>query len=99
MRSGLATAANEATGRRPWTIYRITEKGRVGLTAWLKTPARPPTSEIESLLRVAYADFDSKEQLLTQIRALSSYRGPFLIGVNARCECGFCPAACRRLEY
>jgi PadR family transcriptional regulator, regulatory protein AphA len=71
--AGLATASDEATGQRPRTVYRITEAGRAALSAWLKTPARPPAAEIEGLLRVSYADFGTKEQLLSQVRAIGEH--------------------------
>jgi PadR family transcriptional regulator, regulatory protein AphA len=69
----LAAAANEATGKRPRTVYRITDAGRAALAAWLQTPASPPAAEIEGLLRVAYADFGTKEQLLAQVRAIGEH--------------------------
>lgn len=61
---GLATAATEATGNRPRTIYAITDEGMAALRAWLAEPVtKPVTLEFESLLRVVFAPFGTDEDL------------------------------------
>jgi DNA-binding PadR family transcriptional regulator len=71
--SGLATAADERVGRRPRTVYRITQAGRRAIIDWLDRPAAPPTLECEGLLRIAYADFGSKAQLIGQLEGIRAH--------------------------
>jgi len=66
---GYATARDEATGRRPRTVYAITPRGRAALAGWLATPSAGFTSENEPLLRLFIATSGSKEDLLAAIRA------------------------------
>lgn len=68
---GLAAASQEHTGRRPRTVYTITDDGREAIFRWLKTSPRPTRLECEPLLRVFLADFSTREQLqfaLDQVR-------------------------------
>jgi PadR family transcriptional regulator, regulatory protein AphA len=65
--AGLATATQEATGRRPRTVYRITPAGRRALRAWLEEPSAPPVLEMEALVRVFFADGGSKQSLLATL--------------------------------
>src|SRR5689334_1883292 len=46
---GLAVASKEATGKRPRTVYSITEEGRQALADWVPTPAAGPVLEFEGL--------------------------------------------------
>jgi len=71
--AGLATATDEGVGRRPRTVYRITKAGRRAIVDWLDRPAAPPTLECEGLLRIAYADFGSKAQLIGQLEAIGAH--------------------------
>ena len=68
---GLATARREqtATGRRARTVYAITGQGRV-LAAWLATEPDPPRLQIETMLRLLYADQGSKQDLLAAVRSI-----------------------------
>ena len=67
---GLATTTDEGKGQRPRTVYRATSKGIEDLSAWLASPAKPPSFEFEGLLRVAYADFGQKDALLRQLEVI-----------------------------
>ena len=74
---GLATAATEHTGRRASTVYAITAEGRTALRGWLDEPGAGPVLEFEAILKVAFADHGSREQLLANlgaIRALAEQR-------------------------
>jgi PadR family transcriptional regulator AphA len=67
---GLATATREHTGRRPRTVYKITEAGRRALAAWLEEPAQPPLIEFEAIVKVLFAEHGTKQQLLTTLRSI-----------------------------
>lgn len=67
---GLATAKREFVGRRPRTIYAITEKGRRALKRWLGEPGRAPVVEFEGLVKVLFAEQGTKEQLLATLRSI-----------------------------
>jgi PadR family transcriptional regulator AphA len=69
VRLGLATAQSEPAGRRTRTAYAITEEGRRALGAWLASEPGPPRFELETMLRLIYADQGSKEELLGAVRA------------------------------
>lgn len=61
---GLAEADTEATGKRPRTVYRITDKGRTELARWLAEPtSKGPTLEYETMLRVMLAPFGRPQDL------------------------------------
>jgi PadR family transcriptional regulator, regulatory protein AphA len=68
--AGLATSRPEATGRRPSTVYTITEDGRHALAAWLAEPGAGPVLECEALVKIAYADQGTREGLLANLAAL-----------------------------
>lgn len=69
---GLATAERERIGRRPRTVYSITEEGRQALRSWLDEPGAPRSMEWEALLKVFFADQGTKEQMLAQIRTIKA---------------------------
>ena len=75
VRLGLATARQEpaATGRRTRTVYAITAQGRELLSAWLATKPEPPRLQIETILRLLYADQGSAEDLLAAVRSLQQW--------------------------
>jgi PadR family transcriptional regulator AphA len=58
---GWAETHIEHHGRRPRTIYEITDDGRRALQAWLATPPRDPQLDFEALLRLLFADQTDKE--------------------------------------
>jgi DNA-binding PadR family transcriptional regulator len=68
---GLAHAQRSFTGRRPRTVYAISEAGRRAVDEWLATPPRPTSLEAEPVLRVVLSDLGTREQLfgaLDQVR-------------------------------
>jgi DNA-binding PadR family transcriptional regulator len=67
---GLARATREYTGRRPRTIYSITEEGRAALRRWLDEPGQPPLVEFEGAVKVLFAEQGTKEQLLATLRSI-----------------------------
>jgi PadR family transcriptional regulator AphA len=67
---GLATASVARTGARRRTVYRITPRGRHALRRWLDEPGEALLLEFESMVKVVYGDFGTKEQLLTNIRRI-----------------------------
>ena len=67
---GLATAGVARTGARRRTVYRITPRGRQALRQWLDRPGAALLLEFESMVKVVYGDFGTKEQLLTNIRRI-----------------------------
>lgn len=67
---GLATVTREYTGRRPRTIYAITDKGRQALRHWLEQPGQPPLVEFEGIVKVLFAERGTKQQLLTTLRSI-----------------------------
>ena len=73
VRLGLATAHHEPAGRRTRAVYAITGQGRGALTAWLATEPGPPRFELETMLRLVYADQGSKEDLLAAVQAARSW--------------------------
>jgi PadR family transcriptional regulator AphA len=62
--AGLADAERHAAGRRERTVYRTTAAGRRLIRQWLSEPSQPPTLEVESLVRVLFAEQGSQEQLI-----------------------------------
>jgi DNA-binding PadR family transcriptional regulator len=72
---GLATATREHTGRRPRTVYKITDKGRDALARWLEEPTQPPLVEFEGIVKVLFAEHGTKQQLLTTLRAIRDQAG------------------------
>lgn len=67
---GLATAGSERLGARRRAVYRITPRGRRTLKRWLDEPGAGLVLEFESMVKVVYGDFGTKEQLLTNIRRI-----------------------------
>jgi PadR family transcriptional regulator AphA len=53
---GLARGVKESVGRRPRTVYSITDEGRRALALWLATPGAGPVLEFEQLLQVFFAE-------------------------------------------
>lgn len=60
---GYATASSEQQGKRPRTIYTITDEGRQALRDWLKTDGKDVIFEHEALLQLAYCDVGDIEDL------------------------------------
>ena len=70
---GLAEAAEERVGRRPKTVYTITETGREALREWLAQPGEGPNLEFEQLLKVFFADQSSKADALRAVANIRSW--------------------------
>lgn len=68
--SKVSLAGSGPIGGRRRTIYDITPTGRRALRRWLDQPGAGFLLEFESMLKVVYGDFGSKEQLLTNIRSI-----------------------------
>lgn len=67
---GLATATREYAGRRPRTVYAITDEGRRALRGWLAQPGRAPLVEFEGLVKVLFAEQAGKEELLATLASI-----------------------------
>ena len=70
---GLAEAAPGAQGRRPRTVYSITESGRQALAEWLTAESTPPVFESEHILKVFYAEHGSTADVLTTLDQLRAW--------------------------
>jgi DNA-binding PadR family transcriptional regulator len=67
----LVKAKREFVGKRPRTVYSITEAGRKVLREWLATPVAPFAMDFEAMIRLFIAPLGTKEQLaatLEQVR-------------------------------
>ena len=64
---GLATAAEEYTGRRRRTVYEITPAGHAELGRWLDEPAAARACEFEGMVKVFFADAGDLEQLTANL--------------------------------
>ena len=69
---GLVAAKREYVGKRPRTVYSITESGRQVLRDWLGTPVSPFAMDFEAMIRLFIAPLGTKEQL---IATLAQVRG------------------------
>ncbi len=67
---GLATATREYAGRRPRTVYSITDDGRKALQSWLAEPGRGPIVEFEGLVKIVFAEQAGKEELLATLASI-----------------------------
>jgi DNA-binding PadR family transcriptional regulator len=61
---GLVAAKREYVGKRPRTVYSITEPGRQVLREWLATPVSPFAKDFEAMIRLFIAPLGTKEQLV-----------------------------------
>jgi PadR family transcriptional regulator AphA len=66
---GWATAATENVGRRPRTVYTISDQGRAALRAWLTRPGEGPVLEFEQLVKLTFADHGTRDDALRTIAA------------------------------
>lgn len=67
---GLATAEREYAGRRPRTVYAISDEGREALRQWLGEPGHGPVVEFEGLVKVLFAEQSGKEELLATLASI-----------------------------
>jgi DNA-binding PadR family transcriptional regulator len=70
--SGLAEAREEWNGDRRRTVYSITDRGREALQEWLATPPAATRVESEAQLRLLYANYGSKDDLLRTIQTIEN---------------------------
>ncbi|MFI5911342.1 PadR family transcriptional regulator [Dactylosporangium sp. NPDC051541] len=70
---GLAVGAPGRTGKRPKTVYAITEAGRGALAAWLSEPGETPVFESEQMLKVFFAEHGTKADLVAQVNGLREW--------------------------
>jgi PadR family transcriptional regulator AphA len=70
---GLAQATKESVGRRPRTVYTITELGRAALAEWLKTPGSGPNLEFEQLIKLFFADHGRRDDALATLEAARAW--------------------------
>jgi PadR family transcriptional regulator AphA len=64
---GLARASTQSVGKRARTTYSITAKGRRAMAAWVPTPGAGPHVEFESLIKVFFAEYGSKADLVATL--------------------------------
>ena len=64
---GLVAAKREYVGKRPRTVYSITEAGRQVLREWLATPVSPFAMDFEAMIRLFIAPLGTKEQLVATL--------------------------------
>ena len=70
---GFAEATSEQVGRRPRTVWSITDEGRRALAEWLHTPGAGPVREFEQLLKVWFSDHGTKADALASLAAARSW--------------------------
>jgi PadR family transcriptional regulator AphA len=64
---GLIEGTQEHTGKRPRTVYSITDAGLDELKAWLDTPVSPLAVEFEGMIRLFVAQTGTTDQILAAI--------------------------------
>jgi DNA-binding PadR family transcriptional regulator len=68
----LVAAKREYVGKRPRTVYSITDAGRQVLREWLDTPVSPFAMDFEAMIRLFIAPLGTKEQLEATLRQVRS---------------------------
>ena len=63
----LVTAKREYVGKRPRTLYSITDAGLQTLREWLATPVSPFAMDFEAMIRLFIAPLGTKEQLVATL--------------------------------
>jgi DNA-binding PadR family transcriptional regulator len=69
---GLARSEVRSVGRRPRTIYSITPKGRQALKRWLQAESAPSRYESETLLKILYGNYGTKDDLLANLHSFAA---------------------------
>jgi DNA-binding PadR family transcriptional regulator len=64
---GLIVGTRECTGKRPRTVYSITDAGLEVLRDWLDTPVSPLAMEFEGMIRLFVAQVGTTDQIITAI--------------------------------
>lgn len=70
---GLAKAAGDAVGKRPRTVYSITDTGRRTLKTWLDSPGEPTRLESEQLLKLFFAEHGTTDQARATVAAIAEW--------------------------
>jgi PadR family transcriptional regulator AphA len=70
---GYATATTEHVGKRPRTVYTITDAGRDALSAWMPHASSGPVIEFEGLVRVFFAEHGTKADVLAAIESARAW--------------------------
>jgi DNA-binding PadR family transcriptional regulator len=65
---GWARASSRPVGERRRTVYSITAQGRRALARWLAQPAATTKLEAEALVKFAFAENSTKEDVLENVR-------------------------------
>jgi PadR family transcriptional regulator AphA len=68
----LAAAKREYVGKRPRTVYSITDAGRQVLRQWLGTPVSPFAMDFEAMIRLFIAPLGTKQQLVATLEQVRS---------------------------
>jgi PadR family transcriptional regulator AphA len=84
--AGLAAVTRQRRGDRTRAHYEITDAGRDALAAWLDTEPATPLFEIETMLRVTFADQGTPEQLVRALRSLEAWAGAELAAARPQLE-------------
>jgi DNA-binding PadR family transcriptional regulator len=69
---GLIEAERQYVGKRPRTVYSISEAGRHVLREWLATPVSPFAMDFEGMIRLFIAPLGTKEQIVATLQQVSS---------------------------
>jgi PadR family transcriptional regulator AphA len=59
---GLASSVNESNGKKPRTVYTISEEGRIELDIWLHVAGKTLIIEYEAMLKLLFGDIDKSNQ-------------------------------------
>ena len=70
---GLAESEVGRVGKRQRTTYSVTPAGEEQLARWLAEPGVPPVLEFESLLKVFFAEYGTKEDLQATLVAVQDW--------------------------
>ena len=68
----LAAAKREYVGKRPRTVYSITDVGRQALREWLATPVSPFAMDFEAMIRLFIAPLGTKDQIVATLEQVRS---------------------------
>jgi PadR family transcriptional regulator AphA len=71
--AGLARVTHQRRGDRTRAQYRITAAGHRALEDWLDTEPAAPLFELETMLRVIFADQGTPEQLTRALRSAAAW--------------------------
>jgi PadR family transcriptional regulator AphA len=70
---GYASAETGTVGKRPRTVYSITEDGRNALARWLAEPGDGPVVEFEQLVKLSFAEHGSREDARRTVAAARAW--------------------------